>query len=389
MQGRIVLVTNDSDFYEFITPKLKLRKSDELFKFKFDEIPEKLHLLKTSVIIIDSECSKNQTLELLKMLKNNPALVFAFNEDNDFKINCLKNGALYFFTPINDTKEIETLLASALNITSILTKNYQYREILEKQNLISANNEILLDYSSVIENELDKINKTSTPAVLAAIAPNDKTKFIIKPNQIETIILNNIRKNDILMNYATNKYFLLLFDTDLKGAQKIWNKIQQQMPHKIYAGFAKAFCKNRQQIINEALNKLHEAINYEKFSETMESQLLQEKNFKLLRQNFNKKFEQVILPSFYHIKQKYNDKLYGVVIEIENGEGFGIIRIKNKQELAVFKITCPGFSKINIDINFFSKKNDVRRISLDPDELDIGLLESLLEQFMLEFKKEN
>ena len=28
MQGRVVLITNDSDFFEFIAPKLKLRKSD-------------------------------------------------------------------------------------------------------------------------------------------------------------------------------------------------------------------------------------------------------------------------------------------------------------------------------------------------------------------------
>ena len=387
MQGRIVLVTNDSDFFEFISPRLKLRKSDELFRFKFDELPEKLHLLKSSVLIINSESSKVQTLELLKILKENPTLVFSFNEDDDFRIACLKYGALSFFTPMNTDVEIDAFLSSALNIASILTKNIRYREILENQKLISPNNEILLNYSSIIESELDKINKTSTPAVLAAIAPNDKTKFLIQPNQIETVILNNIRKNDILMSYATNKYFLLLFDTDVEGAQKIWGKIQKQLPQKVYAGFAKAFCKNRQQLINEALNKLHEAINFEKVSDTMDKNLSLDNNFKLLRQNFNKKFEQIIYPAFYHIKQKYSDKLYGVIIELENGEGFGILRIKNQRELAKFKISSPGFSKINIDINFYSGENDSRRISLEPDELEAGLLEDLLEQFIIEFKK--
>ncbi len=387
MQGRIVLVTNDSDFFEFISPRLKLRKSDELFRFKFDELPEKLHLLKSSVLIINSESSKVQTLELLKILKENPTLVFSFNEDDDFRIACLKYGALSFFTPMNTDVEIDAFLSSALNIASILTKNIRYREILENQNLISPNNEILLNYSSIIESELDKINKTSTPAVLAAIAPNDKTKFLIQPNQIETVILNNIRKNDILMSYATNKYFLLLFDTDVEGAQKIWGKIQKQLPQKVYAGFAKAFCKNRQQLINEALNKLHEAINFEKVSDTMDKNLSLDNNFKLLRQNFNKKFEQIIYPAFYHIKQKYSDKLYGVIIELENGEGFGILRIKNQRELAKFKISSPGFSKINIDINFYSGETDSRRISLEPDELEAGLLEDLLEQFIIEFKK--
>lgn len=390
MQGRVVLITNDSDFFEFIVPKLKLRKSDELFRFKFEDIPEKLHLLQTSVLIINSESSKEQTIELLRMLKGNPTIIFSFNEDENFKIACLKTGALSYFTPMTSDDEIDIGLTSALNVSSLLMKNLRYREILEKNNCITPNNEVFLDYVNVLDRELDKINKTSTPSVLAAISPNEKTKFLIKPNQIETIILNNIRKNDILMNFAVNKYFLLLFDTDIDGAQKIWAKISSQIPEKIYAGFAKTFSKSRQQLINEALNKLHEAINYEKIAVSMSNSEASTNNFKQFRQYFNKKIEQVITPTFYHIKQKYTDKLYGVIIEQEIGDGYGILRIKNRQIQSVFKITSAGFSKINIDITYLSGNEnlDTKRIALEPDELEAGFLEDLLEQFILEFKKE-
>lgn len=390
MQGRVVLITNDSDFFEFIAPKLKLRKSDELFRFKFEDIPEKLHLLQTSVLIINSESSKEQTIELLRMLKGNPTIIFSFNEDENFKIACLKAGALSYFTPMTSDDEIDIGLTSALNVSSLLIKNLRYREILEKNNCITPNNEVFLDYVNVLDRELDKINKTSTPSVLAAISPNEKTKFLIKPNQIETIILNNIRKNDILMNFAVNKYFLLLFDTDIDGAQKIWAKISSQIPEKIYAGFAKTFSKSRQQLINEALNKLHEAINYEKIAVSMSNSEASTNNFKQFRLDFNKKIEQVITPTFYHIKQKYTDKLYGVIIEQEIGDGYGILRIKNRQIQFVFKITSAGFSKINIDITYLSGNEnlDTKRIALEPDELEAGFLEDLLEQFILEFKKE-
>ena len=390
MQGRVVLITNDSDFFEFIAPKLKLRKSDELFRFKFEDIPEKLHLLQTSVLIINSESSKEQTLELLKLLKGSPAIVFSFNEDEIFKLSCLKSGALSYFTPMTNDEEIDVGLSSALNVSSLLIKNLRYREILEKNNCITPNNEVFLDYTNVLDRELDKINKTSTPSVLVAISPNEKTKFLIKPNQIETIILNNIRKNDILMNFAVNKYFLLLFDTDIDGAQKIWAKIASQIPEKIYAGFAKTFSKSRQQLINEALNKLHEAINYEKFTESMISSENPTNNFKQFKHNFNKKIEQVITPTFYHIKQKYTDKLYGVIIEQDIGDGYGVFRIKSRQIQSVLKITSAGFSKINIDITYLSGNEnvDTKRIALEPDELEAGFLEDLLEQFILEFKKE-
>ena len=207
MQSRIVLISDDSDFFEYIFPKLELRKNDELFRFKFDELPDKLHMLETSVLIINSEKSESRTIELLQILKDTPAVIFGYNADDEFRINTLKNGAAAFVTPLTSDDEFKASLVSALKLASILEKNKQYRAILVKKNLILPNNEVLLDYTSVLDRELEKLNASSSIAVLAAISPNDKTKFLIQPNQIETIILNNIRKNDILMNYAVNKYF--------------------------------------------------------------------------------------------------------------------------------------------------------------------------------------
>ena len=392
MQGRIVLISNDSDFFEYMTPKFMLRKNDGLFFFNFDDLPENLHILANSVLLINSENSKEQALELLSIVKGAPVFVFAYNSDEEFKLEALKKGALAFVTPLTSDEELQAQVVSALNTVSLLEKNQQYREILVQKNLISPNNEVLLDYNSVLDKELEKIAKLSSSAVLLAISPNDKTKFLIQPNQIETIILNNIRKNDILMSYAVNKYFLLLHDTDIENAGKIWAKIAEQIPEKIYAGFVKTFSKSRQQLVNEALNKLHEAINYEKVYSVMSntSDNLPRSNFKLFKQEFNKKIERVINPVFYHIKQKYNDRLYGVTLEHKSTEGCSILEVKGRYASAAFKITSPGFTRINIDITYASGSNniDAKRISLDPDELEEGLLEDLVEQFILEFKQE-
>ena len=58
MLGRVVLVSDDKDFFEYIIPKLLLRKSDELFRFSFDELTEKFHQLNSSLLII-SELKSN------------------------------------------------------------------------------------------------------------------------------------------------------------------------------------------------------------------------------------------------------------------------------------------------------------------------------------------
>ena len=391
------MVSEDKDFFEYIIPKLAIRKYDELFRFSFDEIPEKLHLMQNSLIIINSENNKEQTLELLEILKNNASIVFSFNDDEEFRIDAYKAGMFDYITILTKDKEFEAKVSSALNYISSLEKNNMYREILVKNNIITKHNEVFLDYVNILDRELAKIQDKSASAILVAISPDEKTKFLIQPNQVETIILNNVRKNDILMNYATNKYFLLLYDTDIESAYKIWEKIYKNIPEKIYAGFAQCLNKSRQQVVNEVLNRLHEAINVEKNMPKREKEILPAENFKLFRQEFNKKIDQIISPVFYHIQQKYNNKLFGTYIEQNTGEGFGNLNIKGKYSSGSFKITSPGATAISIDITYQSnsmnenKKNifpKAKRITLEPKELESGLIEDLLEQFILEFKSE-
>ncbi len=392
MQSRIVLVSDDSDFFDYIFSKFLLRKNDAVYRLKFDELPEKMYQIKPSVLIINSENAEIKTLELLNISDYIPSIVFAYNEVEQFRISAYKNGAFAMITPMTSDEEFQAVLVSALGFTSIAEQNSRYREMLVKKNLIKPANEVLLDYNAMLDQELEKIQKSSVTSVLVAISPDEKTKFLLQPNQLETVILSNIRRNDLLMNYAVNKYFLLLYDIDIEDAKKIWAKICRQIPEKIYAGFAKTFSKSRQQLVNEALNKLHEAINYEKVYSSMAKadDTSGRKNFKLFRQELNKKIENTVIPVFYHIKQKYEDKLFGVAIEQKSGDGFISLGLRDRYASAFFKITAPGFANINIDITYASSLDNIdsKRISLSSEEFEAGLLEDLLEQFIQEFKKE-
>ena len=298
-------------------------------------------------------------------------------------------GALAFLTPFTSDEEFWAITVNGLNIASMQMKYLQYREMLVKNNLILKNNEVFTDYASILDNELEIINSTGRKAVLVAISPNDKSKFLLQANQIETIILNNIRRNDILMNYATNKYFLLLWDTDIDSAKKRWEKIKTSIPEKIYAGFANTIGKVRQQLINEVLNRLHEAINFSRNITDEETKEKEVTNFKMYRQEYNKKFDNTISPVLYMTQQKFNDKLFGMHIEQDVVDGHGYLKITGRNAGATLTITSAGFTKINIDITYQSAKNiPPKRISLDPKEFETGFLEDLLEHFVEEFRKE-
>lgn len=393
MQGKVVLISDDTDFFEYIIPKLSLRNSDEIFKYKFSDVPEKLHLFNSSLLIVNSENNQTQTLELLDAIEEAPVIVFGFNNDNEFKVQCYKKGMFDYFTLEMPDEVIEAQILPALNFVSSLEKNRIYRDMLVKNNLITKNNEVFLDFADTLDRELEKIHKSASAASLIAISPDEKTKFLVQPNKIETIILSTVRKNDVLMNYASNKYFLLLHNSDLNKANKIWQKLRKKLPEGIYAGIVYIGAKNRQQVINEALNHLHTSMNAE--TSPSSCNIYTGNNFKFFRQEFNKKLEQIITPVFYQVQQTYSNKLFGMKIEQGFGEGYGVLYIKARHSSGSFRITSPGFSTINIDITYENSKNnednktteESKRITLEPEELEAGLLQDLLEQFILEFKR--
>ena len=392
MSTKIVLISDDTDFFDYIFPKFRLRKNDELYKFSFNEIPEKMHFLRDAVLIVNSVNAQDETMDLLSITDDIPVLVFSYEEDEDFRIKAYKAGMFDFITLLTTDEELQAKLYPALKLASAYSKAAFYRDVLVKKEILSKNNEVFLDYKTILDDELLQLQKSSVPAILMAIAPDDKTKFLVHSNQIETIILSSIRKNDKLMNYAPNKYFLLLLDTDLKGAEKIWNKIQKALPAKLYSGYSKIFSQSREQLVNEVLNKLHMEINKSDY-EKDDSANLRNSNFKIYRQDYNKNLQKIISPVFYQIQQVYNDKLYGVKIEQNIEAGCSTLSIKAKHSTGLLKITSPGFSNINIDVIFLteSKKQfpQTKRISLGKDELEEGLLYDIIEQFMIEFKEGN
>ena len=389
MTSKIVLISDDKDFFDNIKNKLELRKSDELFTFSFDSILNKIHLLDTSLLIINAENQYEKALELVNLFKNTPVIVTAYNDDSMFMKKCFRAGAIDFISLLTPDSEFRAKILPALNIVSLLNKNKQYRNLLIKNNLIDTNNEVFLNYERILDSELENIQKEQKKAVFMAISPSDKSRLKLTSNNIETIILNNIRKNDILMNYAPNKYFLKLFDIDINYAHKLWTKINKQFNSMLFAGITTITNQNKQQLINEILNKLHQSINYDKNTIETDNNL-HNSNFKLFKIEFEKNFKQTLLPAFYQIQQKFQDKLNNLSIEQDVNSKQGIFIIKTHSSIYEFKISHSGFSKINIDITYknISKILDQKRIVLELEEFEIGLIQDLLEQFILEYRKE-
>ena len=392
MSSQIVLISDDSDFFDFIKLKLELRKSDELYTLSFDEVPDKIDFLQASVLIVNSENRNQKTIDLLKIFNYmTPIIVTAYNDDETFKKKCYRAGTFDFIPLLTSDSEFRARMLPALNLISILKKNNYYRKLLVKSKILSKNNEVYVKYEETIDSILAELKETPIQTVFAAISANEKDKYLLNPNSIETFLVNNIRKNDILMKFAHNKYYLMMYNTDLISAEKHWNKIIQKFNGKLYAGFVKVTNQNRQQLISNALFKLNEAFNSEIIDTESEKTLSDTstlKNFKLYRKEREQHYNKMITPVFYRLQQKYMNRLVGVKIEQDFDKNKGSFNIIGKHFKANFNISSPGFSKVNIDI-IIKKDNeepDSKRFSFYSEEFDENLLEDLLEQFISETK---
>ena len=333
------------------------------------------------------------------MIKNTLSFVFGYNSDKDFEVKAYKAGMFAYFTLTTPDEEFSAKLIPALNIASSMQKNALYRDILVENKVLAKNNEVFLDCNNILDREINNIKNSSSSAVLAAISPDEKKKFGITSNQIETVILNNIRKTDLLINYAANKYFLLLNDTDIDKAKTIWRSMSKKFAIPMYAGLASIHKKSRQQVVNEVLNNLHQEIN-NGFNSEYTANVFSGDNFVKNRRELCKKFKQIITPVFYHLQQTYNDKLFNMKIEPIINDDYSLLRVISKHLVGNLKISNPGFASVNIEIFYEAAGSKIdsvvlknksltpKRIVLEPDEFEAGLLQDLAEQFLTEFKSE-
>lgn len=391
MSNRIVLISDDVNFFDFIKNKLELRKSDELFTFGFEDVPEKMDLLQTSVIIVNSEQAGQKTIEFLKLFNScTPIIVIAYNEDDSFKKKCYRAGMFDFITLLTPDAEFRARMLPALNIASVLTKNQQYRSLLVKNKILNKNSEIFTDYKNILNNILSDIKENNISAVFAIISPKEKDKYLINPSVIETFLINNIRKTDIIINYMPNKYFLILYNTDLASAKKHWKKIIKDRKHDLYAGFVQIENHSESNLISCAINELNlafsgktaETINEKEKNDTVNT------NFKIRRRTSEHKFNVMVTPIFYRLQQKYSNRFTGVKLAQSCSNDRGTFSVTGKHFNTTFKITNPGFSKINIVITLKkdAEKIESKRFSFESNEFDETLLEDLMEQFISEAK---
>jgi len=409
-ESNIILITDTENVVDILKPKLVLlREIDNILTTNYAEAISNLQKVLPEVTLIYCSSEKEACLKLINDIKTNEktknisVLLLIDEYEQDFILNAYEENIDDYLNVNADDAEILIRTIWGLKKNSYMSAIQKRSSLLERLGVINKNTGFYTNEycEKIFENEFKNLEENNNDGILMLISANEESKTKLNPLQLAKAIKASIRNSDVAVHSSANRFFVLLRETQLKGAFTVWDKIKRAVGEQyiINAGISSIGGKHFNDLQRELLNALVEATSTnqdlvivseegkESSSDWLEKINSTQKNFKLFKQAFNKKLEKVITPVFFQMQKMYEDKLFKTQIEQYSNETLSEFVLKSENNLSELKITYPGFSKINIDIihqGLDSPEN--KRINLDLTELDETRLTQILEEFIAEFK---
>lgn len=410
IENNIILVTDDKSVADILKPKLVLlREVDDIMITAYNEAVEQIKDIVPETILIYCSEEKDKCLQLIKSIKtdekvkNVSVLLVVDKYNQDFLLNAYEENITDYMSLDADDAEILMRMIWCLKKNALMTTLFKQRSLLEDLEIINNATGFYTEKNcdKIFENEFKNLKEYKTDGVLMLVSPSEEAKTKLNPMQLAKAIKSSTRNSDVIVHGSSNTYYVLLEDTQLKGAFCVWEKIKRAIgeQYTLNAGISTIEDKTFKKLKTELLNALVEAkstnqdlVIVREEEESSSGDWLEkigsaQKNFKLFKQAFNKKLDKVITPIFFQMQKMYEEKLFETEIEQYSNSTLSAFILKKADKMSELKITYPGFSKINVDIihqGLDSPEN--KRISLDLTELSESKLTQILEEFIQEFK---
>ncbi len=404
LQNTIVLITNNEKFAQKVQKKIfLLRNTDE---FKIIGTPHSIEMVKKiePVLIFyhlpKEDSNSEEFLNFVQKIKQTNGLktvsiILVYEEiDEDFLCSAFERGITDFMPADATDSEYTIRTIWCLQKREQSFENESSKDILSQLKIIDKANHVYTEnYTYTILKEESKKNWGS----FVVVAPDINIRSKISPQTLMNTIKKTVRACDIL-GYATDfKIYLWFRQTSKEDVIKILEKIKVTLTSgfSISAGFIET--KNlafdeAEELANKALSKALLKGNtflYAKEPKKKEVNIeANVKNFKLHKENFVKKLEAILSPLFYQTQKRNEEKLFETKITQSVNEEKSWFKLENENGKSSFEISCPGFTKINIQVIHDIKDSEMKaeKLYIERDELTEEKIDYLLNSFIKDFQ---
>ena len=229
-----------------------------------------------------------------------------------------------------------------------------------------------------------------------------KTK--ISTNRLALAIKSTLRQDDIAAIARGGKFYLILPNIDLISTKAVLQKLQDKMGEnfKIRAGVSLIGIQSFATLEKLALDGLTSAIQNDVIAVCLEHNIdvqnswLDEddneqsnvKSFKLFKNVFNNKMNNVIIPLFFRYKNEFEAKLTNTEVSQYANDIECVFSLKNENLHSELTIRYNGFAKFKIEITHTGLDSaENTKLDVPLSKLTDKFLISLLKQLKNEYKQ--
>lgn len=401
LKNNIILICNDEKISEEIKNKiLLLRNKDNFFQIKEENCFEIIKEKKPVLILYHCPINNESFLDITNKVKQNQELkdcsIIAVFDEIDENILCtaFEKGLTDFLLTSSTDSEYTIRTIWCLQKREISYESESKKEILSQLKILDKKNHVYTEnYTYTILKEESK-KEWGTFVVLA---PDIDVRSKISPDSLMGIIKRNVRSCDILGFASDFKIYLWFKQTEKDNVLKVLEKIKKVLTSNftISAGYIEtkniAFDK-AEEMANNALSKAllkGNSFIYAKEPKKKEINLdVNVKNFKVHKENLIKKLENILSPLFYQTQKRIEEKLFESKVTQVVEEEKSFFKLENEKGTSVFTVSCPGYTKINIEIIHDIKDSDLKaeKLFVDKEEISEEKIEYLLDSFIKNFQ---
>ncbi|MBQ2644757.1 hypothetical protein IJG14_04190 [bacterium] len=400
----IFIISDDKKYSDIIEKKFLLsRKFDNISITNFQSALKILKNQNPDIIVI--YISNDSQINFIKQLrddthfKNSFILMISENIDNDL----LCKG---FDTGIDDFLDINTdeTLFSMHIIWDL--KNKIQRELSDNKSdvlaitgIVDKNTEFYKkEYSHwIFEREYKKSLTNYKNNVFMMLIPDLQCRATLSSEDIALLIKKSLRLNDTGCFTQDGKIYLLLSQTDEKGAKNIFEKINNALPFDcsisasaLNVSSVEKFV-NAEKILNSLLEQALQEGNSYIFYNPKQKISISDKKLKnniIIKKEYIQKIEKILMPAFFKMQTIYEPKLYNTEIKQIYKEKEYSFLIKNRENLCLITVECKNSNEINIKIEeTFKQKNTCDNINMNLEDFTSEAIENIIQRSAEKFRK--
>lgn len=406
--NNIILITDNSETEKIVLEKLVLlRKNDNIRTCTYSNIKNALRESLFSLVILVEDEDVDLTLKYVKTIKQvNPdvEVLLVLNKINLELILKAYDDGIYDYLSINsDDYDFMIKAVNCFKYRMQKDENSRNQKFLKVMGVIDSktglyHQKYLKDVFIDLTEDLKIRYGTFT---ILSLDDSNKTK--VSTNRLARVLKANLREDDIIAQARGGKFYIILPNIDLIGTKTVLQKIQDKMGEnfKLRAGISKIGINSFETLEKNSNDGLVSALQNDVLAVCLEDNIdvqntwleddvseTKTKEYKLFKNAFTNKMENVITPIFYRYQKTYETKLTNTQVSQYANNIECVFSLKNDKVHSELVLMYDGFAKFKLEINHSgldSAENTKSEVPLN--KLTDKLLISLLRQLKDEYKR--